>query len=106
MRVPAQSAEVANAVVKKLNPTRDTVFARVYTKFVGGYNVSGSEYDGIGITSQYCCPGVPANGTNKFNVDVETVVLQQALTLALRTHMYITRNKGTYMAITGFPMAQ
>jgi len=71
MRVPAQSTEVANAVVKKLNPTRDTVFVRVYTKFVAGYNVSGSEHNGIAISSQYCCPGVPANGTNKFYVDVE-----------------------------------
>ena len=43
MRVPAQGTEIANAVVKKLNPTRDTVFVRVYTKFVAGYNVSGSE---------------------------------------------------------------
>jgi hypothetical protein len=71
MRVPARSTEVANGVEKKLNPTRDTVFVRVYTKFVAGYNVSGSEHNGIGITSQYCCPGVPANGTNKFFVDVE-----------------------------------
>lgn len=71
MRVPAQSTEVANAVEKNLNPTRDIVFVRVYTKFVAGYNVSGSEHNGISISSKYCCPGVPANGTNKFLVDVE-----------------------------------
>ena len=68
LRVEAQSTEVANAVEKHLNPTRDIVFVRVYTKFVAGYNVSGSEHNGITISSQYCCPGVPANGTNKFLV--------------------------------------
>jgi len=71
MRVPAQTTEVGNAVEKHLNPTRDTVFVRVYTKFGAGYNVSGSEHNGISMSAQYCCPGVPANGTNKFEVDVE-----------------------------------
>ena len=71
MRVPAQSTEVANGVEKHLNPARDLVFVRVYTKFVAGYNASGSEHNGISVSSQYCCPGVPANGTNKFLVDVE-----------------------------------
>jgi len=71
MRVPAQSTQIANGVDKHINPTRDIVFVRAYTKFGAGYNVNGSEHNGIAITSQYCCPGVPANGTNKFYVDVE-----------------------------------
>jgi len=70
-RVPRQTSEIANAVEKNLSVTEDTVFVRVYTKFVAGYNASGSEHNGIAITSNYCCPGVPANGTNKFYVDVE-----------------------------------
>ena len=71
MRVPAQSTEVGNAIEKHLNPTRDIVFVRAYTKFIAGYNVSGSEHNGLSMSAQYCCPGVPANGTNKFEVDVE-----------------------------------
>lgn len=70
-RIPQQSAEVANAVVKNLSPTEDTVFVRVYTKFEAGYNTMGSSHSGIAISAQYCCPGIPANGTNKFYVDVE-----------------------------------
>lgn len=70
-RVPRQSSAVANAVVKNVSPTQDTVFVRVYTKFAPGYDAIGSEHNGIGISSNYCCPGVPSNGTNKFFVDVE-----------------------------------
>ena len=68
MRVPARSTEIADAVVKKLNPAQNILFVRVYTKFGAGYNVSGSEHNGIAISSQYCCPGVPANGTDRKSV--------------------------------------
>jgi hypothetical protein len=70
-RVPQQSTEVANAVIKNLNPTEDTVFVRVYTKFESGYSAIGSNHNGIALKAQYSTPGVPANGTNKFYVDVE-----------------------------------
>jgi hypothetical protein len=71
MRIPAQTSNIANGVDKHLSPTRNLVFVRAYTKFGAAYSASGSEHNGIAITSQYCCPGVPANGTNKFYVDVE-----------------------------------
>ena len=71
MRVPAQTTEVGNALVKNLNPTLNTLFVRVYTKFSTGWNVSGSTHGGIVISSQYCCPGVPSTGTNKWLVDLE-----------------------------------
>jgi len=70
-KVPGGTTEIANAVERTLSTPQDTVFVRVYTKFSSGYNVSGSEHNGIAVTSNYCCPGVPANGTNKFYVDVE-----------------------------------
>jgi hypothetical protein len=70
-KVPHQTSEIANAVEKVLSPTRDTVFVRAYTKFGSGYNANGSEHNGIAISANYCCPGVPANGSNKFYVDVE-----------------------------------
>lgn len=68
---PPSSTEIANAVVKNLSTAQDTVFVRVYTKFETGYDATGSEHNGIAITANYCCPGTPANGTNKFYVDVE-----------------------------------
>jgi hypothetical protein len=71
MKVPKQTSEIANAVEKSLSTGQDLVFVRVYTKFAANYNASGSEHNGVAITSNYCCPGVPANGTNKFYVDVE-----------------------------------
>jgi hypothetical protein len=71
MKVPPSTTEIANAVEKSLSTGRDLVFVRVYTRFATNYNISGSEHNGIAITANYCCPGVPANGTNKFYVDVE-----------------------------------
>ena len=71
LKVPHQTTEIANAVEKSLSTGRDVVFVRVYTKFPTNYNASGSEHNGIAITANYCCPGVPADGTNKFYVDVE-----------------------------------
>lgn len=70
-RVPKQSTEIGNALEKVLSTKQDLVFVRAYTKFSAGYNASGSEHNGIIIQANYCCPGVPANGTNKFAVDVE-----------------------------------
>ncbi|MFL6449620.1 MAG: polysaccharide lyase [Bryobacteraceae bacterium] len=70
-KVPRQTSEIANAVEKALSPMLDTVFVRVYTKFGSGFNATGSEHNGISIGANYCCAGVPANGTNKFLVDVE-----------------------------------
>jgi hypothetical protein len=70
-RIPQQSAEVANAAVKLLGTKEDTLFVRVYTKFESGYNAIGSSHNGIAISANYSTPGVPADGTNKFYVDVE-----------------------------------
>ena len=70
-RVPQQSAEVANALVRAVSPAEDTLFIRVYTKFDSGYAVSGSNHNGIVMMSKYSNPGVPANGTNKFAIGLE-----------------------------------
>lgn len=70
-RVPQQSAEVANALIKNITPAEDTIFLRVYTKFDAGYNVLGSNHSGVSLQAQYCCAGVPANGSNKFYVGLE-----------------------------------
>jgi len=97
MRIPAQSSNIANAVDKHLNPTRDIVFVRAYTKFVGGYNVSGSEHNGLTISAQYCCPGVPANGTNKFYVDVENGRdLASANPGFTNSYVYYPQQRGAY----------
>lgn len=70
-RIPQQSAEVSNELVKTISPAEDVIFVRAYTKFEAGYNASGSTHNGIVISANYSNPGIPANGTNKFYVDVE-----------------------------------
>lgn len=70
-RIPQQSAEVSNELVKTISPGEDVIFVRAYTKFEAGYNASGSTHNGIVISSNYSSPGVPATGTNKYLVDVE-----------------------------------
>lgn len=87
-RIPQTSSEVSNALIKNLSPTEDTVFVRVYTKFETGFNAIGSSHNGIAIKAKYCCPGVPANGTNKFYVDVENSRDSTSEAIPGRTHIY------------------
>jgi hypothetical protein len=75
--VPQQSAEMSNAVAKKLTNEVDMLFLRYYSKFDTGFDVIGSSHNGATISAHYfingwqATPGVPANGTNKFLVAYE-----------------------------------
>lgn len=71
MSVPQTNREVSNTTVKYINPTRDTLFVRYYAKYDAGFNVLGSSHNGSTIQANYCCPGVPADGTNKFLISFE-----------------------------------
>ena len=69
--VPQQSGEVSNNAVKSVSPERDVLFLRYYAKYDAGFNVLGSSHNGSTISAHYCCPGVPADGYNKFLVSQE-----------------------------------
>jgi hypothetical protein len=71
LTVPRTSSEVSNEVIKTLNPTRDVIFIRYHAKFDGGFNVLGSSHNGVLVSANYCCPGVKADGFNKFVVSYE-----------------------------------
>lgn len=66
--LPISANEVVNSLGKHLNPTRDTVFLRAYTKFDAGYTVSGPGRNGLRLSANYPGPGImpPANGTGFF----------------------------------------
>ena len=68
---PQTSAEVSNSAVKAVSPQRDTLFVRYYGKLNAGFNVLGSSHNGGTISARYCCPGVRADGFNKFLVSFE-----------------------------------
>ncbi len=69
--VPQTTNEVSNTVLKYVSPERDTLFLRYYARFDGGFNVIGSSHNGSVISAHYCCPGVRADGFNKFLVSFE-----------------------------------
>lgn len=71
MTVPQQSGEVSNNLIGRVSPGRDVLFVRYYAKFDAAYNVLGSSHNGSTISGKYCCPGVPADGYNKFLVSYE-----------------------------------
>jgi hypothetical protein len=71
MTVPQVSTEVANGLQKTISPERDLLFLRFYAKWNTAYNVIGSAHNGGIISSHYCCPGVRADGFNKFLVSYE-----------------------------------
>jgi hypothetical protein len=65
------SKEVSNSAMKYVSPERDVLFLRYYAKFDERFNVLGSSHNGSTISSRYCCPGVPADGYNKFLISYE-----------------------------------
>lgn len=74
--VPQQNNELSNATDKLVNPERDGLFLRYYSKFQPPYDVVGSSHNGSSISAHYfingqATPGVPANGTNKFLINLE-----------------------------------
>lgn len=69
--VPQTSSEVSNTVAKVVSPARDVLFLRFYARFDPGFNVAGSSHNGSTISAKYCCPGVRADGFNKFLVSYE-----------------------------------
>ena len=66
--LPISPDEVSNSAKKIINPTQDTVFIRAYTKFDPGYQVTGSNHNGLGLSAQYPGPGrrPPPDGTGFF----------------------------------------
>jgi hypothetical protein len=69
--VPQTSSEVSNNAIKYVNPTQDTLFLRYYGKLDRAFDAVGSSHNGSSISARYCCPGVPADGQNKFLVSYE-----------------------------------
>ncbi len=69
--VPQTNVEVSNTLAKVVSPERDTLFLRYYSRFDTGFNVLGSSHAGSTISAHYCCPGVRADGYNKFLVSYE-----------------------------------
>jgi hypothetical protein len=74
--LPQQTAELSDAVEKKVSPELDVLFLRYYSKFQPPYDVVGSSHNGSSISAHYqvggqSTPGIPADGTNKFLVNLE-----------------------------------
>lgn len=76
LTVPQQDAELSNAVDKHVSPELDAIYLRYYAKFQAPYDVVGSSHNGSSISAHYfngnqATPGVRADGTNKFLVNLE-----------------------------------
>jgi hypothetical protein len=74
--VPQQDAELSNAVDKLINPELDALYLRYYARFQAPYDVVGSSHNGSSISAHYfngnmATPGIPADGMNKFLVNLE-----------------------------------
>lgn len=74
--LPQQTAELSDGIDKILSAGQDVLFLRYYSRFHSPYDVIGSSHNGSSISANYmdqgrATPGVPANGTNKFLVNLE-----------------------------------
>ena len=87
--LPQSTAEISNAVVKNISPTRDVLFVRVYTKFDSTYNVPGSNHNGITISAKYPGPGIAPNGTNFFLFLLQNAMQDNAPTPPGYSNLYV-----------------
>lgn len=74
--LPQQDDELSDATDKLLAEEQDVLFLRYYSKFLPPYDVVGSSHNGSSISAHYfvdgqATPGVRADGTNKFLVNLE-----------------------------------
>jgi hypothetical protein len=74
--IPRQDEELSDAVDQVLAEEQDTLYLRYYSRFEPPYDVVGSSHNGSSISAHYfidgqATPGVPADGTNKFLVNLE-----------------------------------
>lgn len=68
--------ELSNAVDKLLEQEQDQLYLRYYSRFHPPHDVVGSTHNGSSISAHYfidgqATPGVPADGRNKFLVNLE-----------------------------------
>jgi hypothetical protein len=69
--IPITTSEVSNSLWKTVSPEQDVLFLRFYSRYDAGFNVLGSSHNGGNISAHYCCPGVRADGFNKFLASYE-----------------------------------
>lgn len=74
--VPKQAAELSNSAIKKIDPPRDVIFLRYYSKFDPGFDQVGSSHNGGFLAAlapglPYATPGIRADGKNKFMASYE-----------------------------------
>ena len=74
--LPQSPDELSDGTDKLLSNELDTLYLRYYSKFKAPYDVVGSSHNGSSISAHYfmgnmATPGVPADGVNKFLVNLE-----------------------------------
>jgi hypothetical protein len=74
--VPQQDDEHSNTVAQRLETEYDVLYLRFYTRYDPNFDVVGSSHNGGGISAHYyvdgqATPGIPADGTNKYLIELE-----------------------------------
>ena len=87
--VPQRNTPWGQSVVKVVDPERDVLFLRYYTKIDPEYSAVGSTHVGSTISSRYCCPGVRADGYNKFLISLEPGRYETVTPSPGSQHIYI-----------------
>ena len=76
LTMPTGNSEVSNELMKNVEPAVDVLFLRYYSKYDPAFDIVGSSHNGSTMSASYwdgpgSGPGIPADGTNKFLVNLE-----------------------------------
>jgi len=76
LTMPTGESEVSNELLKNVEPAVDVLFLRYYAKYDPALDIVGSSHNGSTMSASYwdgpgSGPGIPADGANKFLVNLE-----------------------------------
>jgi hypothetical protein len=88
VRMPSTGTDMWNALIKRISPTRDKLFVRVYSRYAPNYAGVLEAHNGLRVTGNYLGPGVRPNGRDFFLVNLENS-RYQGETEPGYTHAYV-----------------
>jgi hypothetical protein len=97
--LPVSTVENGVGLIRPLSPGQDTVYMRMYQKFDPGYNVTGSNHNGIRLSAKYpetAGQKPPADGTGFFLFLLQNSIAGESAPGFSNLYVYWPRQRTQY----------